>query len=99
MLILSRKSGEKIVIGENVTIRVNRVKGNRVTLAIEAPKDIRIIRSELNSLEKKDLKENPKSEPSEEGNAPNPLNQEKEGAFILGHRGCLNPLPNPSSAP
>ena len=47
MLILSRKVGEKIAIGENVTIVVNRISGNRVALGIHAPKDIRVVRGEL----------------------------------------------------
>ena len=47
MLVLSRKSTEKISIGKNITIEVRRIAGNRVTLAIEAPRDIRILRGEL----------------------------------------------------
>jgi len=47
MLVLSRKSGERICIGENITIEVRRVAGNRVTLALEAPKNVRILRGEL----------------------------------------------------
>lgn len=51
MLILSRKIGERLVIGENVTVVVNRVNGNRVTLGIEAPKDVHIKRDELEPRE------------------------------------------------
>lgn len=47
MLVLSRKVGEKLVIGDNITVVVNRVAGNRVTLGIEAPPSIRVIRGEL----------------------------------------------------
>lgn len=47
MLVLSRKAGERIMIGENITIVVNRVAGNRVTIGIEAPHDYKIIRAEL----------------------------------------------------
>ena len=47
MLVLSRKVGEKLVIGDNITIVVNRVAGNRVTIGIDAPDDIRIVRGEL----------------------------------------------------
>lgn len=47
MLVLSRKIGEKLVIGDNITVVVSRVAGNRVTLGIEAPADVRIIRGEL----------------------------------------------------
>lgn len=47
MLVLSRKAGEKIHIGDGITIEVRRVAGNRVTLAIDAPRDLRILRGEL----------------------------------------------------
>ena len=40
MLVLSRKTGEKIYIGEDVFVEVRRVAGNRVTLAINAPKSV-----------------------------------------------------------
>ena len=47
MLILSRKVGEKIAIGDDVTIVVNRISGNRVALGIHAPKHVRVVRGEL----------------------------------------------------
>ncbi len=47
MLVLSRKSGERIHIGNNIVIEVRRVTGNRVTLALDAPRDVRILRGEL----------------------------------------------------
>ena len=47
MLVLSRKIGEKLVIGDNITVVVSRVAGNRVTLGIQAPSDVRIVRGEL----------------------------------------------------
>jgi carbon storage regulator len=47
VLVLSRKRGEEIVIGDDVRIVVNRISGNRVTLAIRAPNDVRIVRGEL----------------------------------------------------
>ena len=47
MLVLSRKVGEKLVIGDNITIVVNRVAGNRVTIGIDAPDEVRIVRGEL----------------------------------------------------
>ncbi|HUE75028.1 MAG TPA: carbon storage regulator [Pirellulaceae bacterium] len=51
MLVLSRKIGEKLVIGEGITVVVNRIAGNRVTLGIEAPRDVRIVRAELRPME------------------------------------------------
>jgi len=47
MLVLSRKVGERLVIGDNITVVINRIAGNRVTLGIEAPGDVRIVRGEL----------------------------------------------------
>lgn len=47
MLVLTRKVGESICIGDNITIVVTKSAGNRVTLGIEAPRDVRIIRGEL----------------------------------------------------
>lgn len=47
MLILQRKTGESLVIGEDITIRVVSVDGTRVRLAISAPEDVSILRSEL----------------------------------------------------
>jgi carbon storage regulator len=47
MLVLSRKIGEKIHVGQDITIEVRRVAGNRVTLAVEAPREVRILRGEL----------------------------------------------------
>lgn len=52
MLVLSRKEGEKLVIGDNITVVVSRVAGNRVTLGIEAPSDVRIVRGELKAQER-----------------------------------------------
>jgi carbon storage regulator CsrA len=47
MLVLSRKVGEKIRIGEDVTVVVVAVDGNRVRLAFDAPPNVRIMRNEL----------------------------------------------------
>jgi carbon storage regulator len=47
MLVLSRKAGERIRIGDNITIVVNRVVGSRVSVGIEAPPNVRIVRGEL----------------------------------------------------
>jgi carbon storage regulator len=47
MLVLTRKIGEKVLIGNNITVSVVDIKGNRVQLAFEAPNQVRILRSEL----------------------------------------------------
>lgn len=47
MLVLSRKVGQEIIVGDNIRITVNKVSGNRVTLGVEAPDHVRILRGEL----------------------------------------------------
>lgn len=48
ILVLSRKVGEKILIGDNITITVYEVlSGGRVRLAIDAPRDVPIYRLEI----------------------------------------------------
>jgi len=47
MLVLSRKIGEKVVIGDGIVLVVKRILGQRVTFGIEAPQDVRIVRGEL----------------------------------------------------
>ena len=47
MLVLSRKSGEKIRIGDDVAITVVRIGPNTVRIGIEAPRDMSILREEL----------------------------------------------------
>lgn len=47
MLILQRKEGESLLIGEEIEISILSVEAGRVRLAIEAPKNISILRSEL----------------------------------------------------
>jgi carbon storage regulator CsrA len=52
MLVLSRKTGERIHIGNNITIEIRRVAGNRVTIALDAPRDVRILRGELEQADR-----------------------------------------------
>ena len=47
MLALSRKPGEKVVIGNSITLTVVEVRGDRVRLAFDAPDQVRILRAEL----------------------------------------------------
>ena len=52
MLVLTRKPGEKVLIGDGIGVTVAEVKGNKVRLAFEAPDDVRILRAELASQPK-----------------------------------------------
>jgi carbon storage regulator len=47
MLVLSRKPGEKILIGDQVTVTIVRIGPNTVRLGIDAPRDMNIVREEL----------------------------------------------------
>ncbi|MBJ7450003.1 MAG: carbon storage regulator [Parachlamydiales bacterium] len=47
MLVLTRKSEQKILIGEQIVITVLKVYGDQVSIGIEAPADMRIFREEL----------------------------------------------------
>ena len=47
MLVLSRKVGERILIGDNLAVKVLGIRKGRVKLGIEAPEDVRVLRGEL----------------------------------------------------
>lgn len=47
MLVLSRKVGERILIGDNISVTVVRVSGGGVRLGIEAPAELPVVREEL----------------------------------------------------
>ncbi len=47
MLVLSRKNGEQLLIGDDIVLTINRISGNRVAIGIEAPRNVRIVRGEL----------------------------------------------------
>jgi carbon storage regulator len=54
MLILKRKPGEQIVIGDNIIVTVAEVRGNRVKIGIDAPKETRVRRMEIEPHEEKE---------------------------------------------
>ena len=47
MLVLSRKLGEKIVIGDNIVITVVKIDRNQIRVGIEAPHDVPVYREEI----------------------------------------------------
>lgn len=47
MLVLSRKKDERIIIGDNITIMVVEIRGDKVRLGIDAPKEVSVHRSEV----------------------------------------------------
>lgn len=64
MLVLSRKQKQQIKIGDDVVLTVLQVKGNTVRLGIEAPKEVHVIRGEL---EGSPARSNSNSTPAEKG--------------------------------
>jgi carbon storage regulator len=47
MLILSRRPGESLTIGDNITVTVVSINGNQIRLGIDAPRDVRVLRDEI----------------------------------------------------
>lgn len=47
MLVLTRKIGESLRIGPDITVMVTRISGDHVKLGVEAPRELKILRAEL----------------------------------------------------
>lgn len=47
MLVLTRKIGQSITFGENIRVTVLSMEGDRVSIGIDAPREVRVFRSEL----------------------------------------------------
>jgi carbon storage regulator len=50
MLVLSRKSQQRIQIGDSIVVTVLEIRGNKVRIGIDAPKEIHVLRSELQNV-------------------------------------------------
>ena len=59
MLVLSRKPNQTIVINGQVVIRINQIRGNQVSIGIEAPDNMRILRGELQEAQELPSKQGP----------------------------------------
>ncbi|MEA4825864.1 MAG: carbon storage regulator CsrA [Clostridium sp.] len=57
MLVVRRKEGESLLIGDNVEIKIIEVENGSVKIAIEAPKEVTILRGELYNQIKEENKE------------------------------------------
>jgi carbon storage regulator len=71
MLILTRRVGEALMIGDDVTVTVLSVKGNQVRIGVNAPKDVSVHREEIFDRIKRDgdgdANANANGDPSPEG--------------------------------
>ncbi len=87
MLVLTRKMQQQIRIGDSITITILRVKGNAVRVGVEAPRQVRVVRAELNraDIPAEDQASEPISDPS-----PAPLKRHTS-------RRTNNPSSEPSS--
>lgn len=54
MLVVTRKPGESIVIGENIVVEVVAVEGRRVRVGVDAPREIAVKRAEIVEEKKPD---------------------------------------------
>jgi len=79
MLILTRRTGESLMIGDSVVITVFEVKGNQVRIGIDAPKNIPVYREEIY----KQIQEENKAAASSVSD----MSLEGAGAFFSGNAG------------
>ena len=93
MLVLTRKANEQIQIGDNVVITILQVKGQSVRVGIEAPREIRVLRSELPRTDEIPF-ENPMTEPL--GRVDHAKSRQNRGALP---RALLKSSPLLASAP
>ena len=66
MLILTRRVGESLMIGDNVTVTILGVKGNQVRVGVNAPKEVSVHREEIYERIQAEKAEQDKSPPSDE---------------------------------
>lgn len=68
MLILTRRVGETVMIGEEVTVTVLGVKGNQVRIGVNAPRDVAVHREEIFERIKREEQGDGSPQPAKSGN-------------------------------
>jgi carbon storage regulator len=68
MLILTRRVGEVVMIGNDVTVTVLGVKGNQVRIGVNAPRDVAVHREEIFERIKREERDGGSSESARPGN-------------------------------
>lgn len=63
MLILTRRVGETLMVGDEVTVTVLGVKGNQVRLGVNAPRDVAVHREEIYERIKSEQDDSPVDDP------------------------------------
>lgn len=72
MLVLSRKKNESIVINDDITIVVVEIRGDKVRLGVEAPKEVPVHRNEVYEAIRRTQQANDQSAAPEAANDPAP---------------------------
>jgi carbon storage regulator len=55
MMVMRRRQGEKILIGDDIVIHIAHIGRNRVKIGIEAPKDVRVVAEEVQAVREENL--------------------------------------------
>jgi carbon storage regulator len=70
MLILTRRVGETVMIGDDVTVTVLGVKGNQVRVGVNAPRDVAVHREEIFERIKREVEDGVAPRAQKNGNGP-----------------------------